>query len=370
MALALVWLAKLGLRHFGLMASTPLLDLANTLLVAMALIRFFVYVLRSVLPEGGFLRTSERTLAWTMWIGVALYVTGLLPEIGNALDDVGITLGKQRISLLLVIQAVVSVAVTLAVALWLASLIEGRVLRAERMQMSTRVVLAKLVRTVAFFAAILVALPLVGIDITVLSVFGGALGVGLGFGLQKIASNYVSGFIILLDRSVRIGDLVTVDGRHGTVQEIAVALHGGAKRRRHRVDHPQRHAHHAERHQPLVLGPQGSGEGRLVTVAHDADMDARLRDRWRPRGKAHPRALSDPAPAAIITRLGDPGVEVELAVWIDDAQRRPGADPQRPPRGSPGGLPRPGNRAPCPAPRNPPARLHPKQNKHHCNTGC
>ena len=105
--------------------------------------------------------------------------------------------------------------------MWLAKLIEGQILAAERIELSTRVVIAKLVRALAFFLAILVALPIVGIDVTALSVFGGALGVGLAFGLQKIASNYVSGYIILLDRSVRIGDLVTVDNRHGVVKEIA-----------------------------------------------------------------------------------------------------------------------------------------------------
>ena len=97
---------------------------------------------------------------------------------------------------------------------------EGRVLAAESLETSTRVVIAKIVHVVAFFLAILIALPLVGIDLTTLSVFGGALGVGLGFGLQKIASNYVSGFIVLLDRCIRIGDVITVDGRRGEVISI------------------------------------------------------------------------------------------------------------------------------------------------------
>lgn len=316
-ALALVWTAKLALRRAGLEAATPLLDLANTLLVAMAVIRFFVYVLRSVLPEGGFLRGSERTLAWAMWIGVVLYMTGLLPEIRDALDDVAIEIGKQRISLLLVITAVVSVAVTLAIAMWIASLVEARVMKAERMQMSTRVVLAKVVRAVAFFAAILVALPLVGIDITALSVFGGALGVGLGLGLQKIASNYVSGFIILLDRSVRIGDLVTVDGRHGTIQEIAsrytVVRSGDGTESIIPNDTlvTQSVTNHSYTDRKAVVKVS-------LPVEYTADID-RVFEILRAAGKAHPRALPDPAPLATILKVADPGVEVELAVWIDDA---------------------------------------------------
>jgi small-conductance mechanosensitive channel len=316
-ALILVWLAKLALRRFDLEAATPLLHLANTLLVALAVIRFFVYVLRSFLPEGGLLRGSERTLAWTMWIGVALYMTGLLPEIRDALDDIAIELGKQRISLLLVITAVLSVAVTLAIAMWIASLVEARVMKADRMQMSTRVVLAKLVRTLAFLAAILVALPLVGIDLTVLSVFGGALGVGLGFGLQKIASNYVSGFIILLDRSVRIGDLVTVDGRHGTIQEIAsrytVVRSGDGTESIIPNDTliTQSVTNHSYSDKKAVVKVS-------IVVGYDADID-RVFEIMQAAGKGHPRALPEPHPVATITRIGDAGVEVELAAWIDDA---------------------------------------------------
>src|SRR5207302_1768392 len=104
----------------------------------------------------------------------------------------------------------------LTLALWIARVTETRVLAQQGMEMSTRIVITKVVRVGAIFVAILVALPLVGIDITTLSIFSGALGVGLGFGLQKIASNYVSGFIVLLDRSLRIGDVVTVDGRKGS----------------------------------------------------------------------------------------------------------------------------------------------------------
>jgi small-conductance mechanosensitive channel len=317
LALVFVWVAKLVLRRFDLEEATPLLRLANTLLVAMAVIRFFVYVMRSVMPNGGLLRVSERTLAWTMWIGVVLYLTGLLPEIASALDDIAFTLGKQRISLLLVIQAVVSVAVTLAIAMWIASLVEGRVLKAERMQMSTRVVLAKLVRTLAFLAAILIALPLVGIDLTVLSVFGGALGVGLGFGLQKIASNYVSGFIILLDRSVRIGDLITVDGRHGTIQEIAsrytVVRSGDGTESIIPNDTliTQSVTNHSYSDKKAVVKVS-------IVVGYDADID-RVFEIMQGAGKGHPRVLPEPVPVATILRIGDAGVEVELAAWIDDA---------------------------------------------------
>ncbi len=119
---------------------------------------------------------------------MVLHLTGLLPEIEAALDSVAIPLGKSRISLLQTLQGVVAVAITLSVSMWLSKLLEGRLLNAETVELSLRVILAKLTRAVAIVLAVLIALPLVGIDITALSVFAGALGVGLGLGLQKIAS--------------------------------------------------------------------------------------------------------------------------------------------------------------------------------------
>ncbi len=316
-ALAVVWAAKLGLHRFGLSEATPILDLANALLVAWTLIRAAVYVLRSILPDGGFLRGSERTVAWIMWVGVALYLTGLLPDLVAALDEIAFTAGKQRISLWLVIQAVVSVAIALAISMWIAGLLEGRILKAERVEASTRAVLAKLVRAVAFFVAILVALPLAGIDITALSVFSGALGVGLGFGLQKIASNYVSGFIILLDRSVRLGDLVTVDNRHGTVLEIASrytvvkASDGTESIIPNELLITQSVTNHSYTDRKAVAKV-------VVLVGLDADVDEVLRV-LEEAGRAHPRALAVPAPGASVTRVTDSAIEVELAVWTDDA---------------------------------------------------
>ncbi len=326
-ALALIWGAGLALRK---LQATPFVDLAIALLVAFALIRLAVYMLRSILPEGAFLRGSERTIAIAMWVGVALHIVGILPEVWEALDDIAFTAGKQRISLLLVLQGLASVAVTLAVSLWLAGLIERQVLAAERLEMSTRVVIAKLLRAVAAFVAILVALPLVGIDVTALSVFGGALGVGLGLGLQKIASNYVSGYIILLERSVRIGDLVTVDNRQGTVREIAsrFTVIGGLDGNEY--DPAQRDPHHAGGHQPLRRRPQGAGEGEGV-----GGLRLRCRPGLRPpaRHRAPPAARAR-GPRARLLRSRPSGTTASPSSWWPGSRTRTRERPARAGRSS------------------------------------
>jgi small-conductance mechanosensitive channel len=319
-ALALLW----AVRHaMSRSMAVPLLDVAVTLLLALAIIRFSVYVLRHILAEGAFLRGSERTLAWAIWGGVVLYVTGLLPGMLEALDAIELTLGKQRISLLLVITALVSVAVTLAISMWIARLIEGRVLANEAIEISTRAVIAKLVRAIAFFAAILVALPIVGIDITALSVFGGALGVGLGFGLQKIASNYVSGYIILLDRSIRIGDLVTVENRQGVVTEIASrytvvrSLDGAEAIIPNESMITQTVVNHSYSDRRVAVKVP-------VTIAYTADLGAAT-EVLVAAARAQPRVLAEPAPDVSVQRLGESGVELELSAWIADPERGQGA---------------------------------------------
>jgi len=312
-ALALIWATRFPMQKAF---KTPFVDLALSLLVAFAVIRLAVYVLRHVLPDGAFLRGSERTIAIAMWAGVALHLVGILPEVWEALDAVAFTVGKQRISLLLVMQGLVSAAIALAISMWLATLIEGQILAAERVELSTRVVIAKLVRALAFFLAILVALPIAGIDVTALSVFGGALGVGLAFGLQKIASNYVSGYIILLDRSVRIGDLVTVDNRHGVVKEIASrytvirSLDGTESILPNETLITQAVTNHSYTDRKVLVKVK-------VAVGYGSDIDrviALLLDIAR----RQPRILAEPAPGAWIVALGDNGIEIEMGAWISD----------------------------------------------------
>ena len=197
-----------------------LLNLAVPLLLALVGVRLVVYALRYVFEPRESLKLWERAVAWLIWGAFALHITGLRPRIYAAMEALSFQSGGHRFSLWLLFQAAVVIVVAIIVALMLARLVESRLMGFTQMNLSLRMALSKAARTVFLILAVLMALPAVGIDITVLSVFGGALGVGIGFGLQKVASNYISGFIILLDRSVRIGDLITVDNKFGEVSQI------------------------------------------------------------------------------------------------------------------------------------------------------
>lgn len=215
--LCFIWVAKLILASFQ---HVSLLTIACKLLLAMAAIRLIVFAMRYIFPSGGWLKPLENAISWGIWVLLALHLTGYLSQISLALESVQFRIGKSPVNLLIVLQGLLTVVITLFVALWLSRLLENKLMRAEQVSMNMRVVMVKLIRILFIFIAVLIALSAVGLDITLLSVFGGALGVGLGFGLQKIASNYVSGFIILIDKSMQIGDVITVENHYGVVTEL------------------------------------------------------------------------------------------------------------------------------------------------------
>jgi small-conductance mechanosensitive channel len=308
-------LAELALARYQ---PVVLVNIVKSLLVALAAIRAAVYILGHIIPEGAFLRTVVRAIAWVAWIAVVLHVTGLLPDVIAALDDVGITLGKgkQKVTLWIALQAMAALAVTLTITLWLGRVTETRVLAAETIEMSTRIVITKLVRAGALLVAILVALPLVGIDVTALSVFSGALGVGLGFGLQKIASNYVSGFIVLLDRSLRIGDVITVDGRRGEVRAIEsryTVIKGadGVESiipNETLITQSVNHHTYSDPKVSMVVA---------VSISYDSDVDRACELLLR-AARDQARVIDEPPSTARVKSLGDNGIDLELTVWIKD----------------------------------------------------
>ena len=316
-ALALVLSGRWGLAHYQ--TSVSLLSIAVSLLTAMAIIRFVVHLQRLVFAPGNVLDIFERTIVWLVWLGFALYVLGLAPGILEFFDGVGFKVGGHRISLLLIGQAVVWVVVALLLALWIGRLLEERLMSAHGMDMTLRVMLSKLLRALLVLLAVLVVLPAVGIDLTALSVFGGALGVGIGFGLQKIASNYISGFIILLDRSVTIGDLVTIEKHTGklvkmTARYVVVRALDGTEAiipNETVITSTVINQSYTDRKVAIAMS---------VQVSYDSDLDLAMR-LMTDVAKRHARALADPPPAVLIKTFADNGIDLELAVWVEDPEQ-------------------------------------------------
>lgn len=295
-----------------------ILSLASRLLLAMIVIRLVVYVLRYIFSPSGWLKTLEHLIAWIVWIILALHLSGVLPEIGLALEEVKFNIGKNPVNLLLVLQAILTVIITIFIALWVSRLLENRLMAAEQVNINLRVVLTKLIRIVLIFIATLVALSAVGLDITLLSVFGGALGVGLGLGMQRIASNYVSGFIILLDKSMQIGDVVSVDKHYGVVQDL---------RSRYMVLSKLDGTHAIIPNETLITTAvvnhsltEHKGPVKIeLAVSMDSPIELALH-LMQEIPKQHKRILDNPAPAARIKGFSEHGVDLTLTVWVSDPE--------------------------------------------------
>ncbi|MBV1777409.1 mechanosensitive ion channel [Burkholderiaceae bacterium DAT-1] len=285
---------------------------------AWAVVRMAVYLVQEVFLQSAQVKKIERWIAGVLWLGVALHILGWMSRLRGALDEIQFDFGKTEISLLKLVDGAISVGLTMLIAMWLGRIFERRMMQAQSFDMSLRVVATKVVRTVLAVFAILIALPLVGIDLTVLSVFGGALGVGLGFGLQKIASNYVSGFIILLDRSIRIGDLVTIDGRNGAITGITaryVVLRMG--------DGTEAIIPNEALVTSTVLNHSYTDRQTRVpvqvTVAHGTDIDLTI-GLIKSACAAVPRVLADPQPHVFVKAITDTGIELEIGVWVGDPE--------------------------------------------------
>ncbi|HTT41241.1 MAG TPA: mechanosensitive ion channel domain-containing protein [Burkholderiales bacterium] len=297
---------------------THLLDVAVPLLFSLMLVRVVVYALRRVFGPSGLLRQWERGIAWAIWIGVALHITGLLPEVLRLLDSFAFHAGNQRISALTIVQGLVAVAVTVLVALWAGRFVEARLAQAQGIDPNMRVVLSKLSRTLLIVLAVLIALPLVGIDVTVLSVFGGAVGVGIGFGLQKVVANYLSGFAILLDRSISPGALVTIDGHYGQVTRLTaryLVVKG--------IDGTEAIIPNETVITTVVVNHSYSDRrvrvDLSIQVSYGSDIDLALQ-LMEQAARTHRRVIADPAPVAVLKSFGESGIELAMYVWIADPE--------------------------------------------------
>ena len=294
-------------------------DIAIPMLVALAVIRVLLYGMRRLFARQAWLKTSERAIAFTIWGLVVLYFIGVLPEIARELDELVLPVGKTSISLLTVGKSIAAVVATLIVTLWLSSLLEARLLNATSLDSNIKAVLAKFLKAVLLVVAVLVALQAIGFDLTLLTVFGGALGVGIGLGLQKLAANYIAGFTILLDKSIRLNDMITVDGRHGVVARVTARYVVVRS-----LDGVEAIVPNETLVTTTVLNHSSSArEARAVVaiqIAYDADLDTALR-LMEEAARSEPRVLTEPnPPLAIVTGFMDNGIALELGFWVRDPE--------------------------------------------------
>ena len=314
-ALVLTYSAR---KILGGLQPVPLLRLALPVLTSLAGIRLLARVFPLVFPRSPMARRMETLFSWLAWIAAVLWIMGLLQPVMAEMDNIRLNFGKTRVSVLGIVQGLISSGIVLVLALWFSAVLERRVLRDAVSDLSLRKVAVNAIRAALLTIGFLFALSVAGVDLTALSVLGGAIGVGLGFGLQKLAANYVSGFVILAERSLRIGDTVKVDGFEGVVADIKTryTLIRAADGRASVVPNEKLIS---ERVENLSIADPRVLVSTDVSVGYDSDpdrviallVDAAMRTQ---------RVLADPSPSARLAAFGSDGLGFRLLFWIDDPQ--------------------------------------------------
>lgn len=300
-----------------------LLRLAVPILTSLVLIRLSVQVLRTAFPASALVRRLERTVSWVVWGGLVLWLTGALPLLMEEMEGVQWHVGGTSVSLLMMMQGALSAGAVLLLVLWLSATIEAQLLKgAVAGSLSARKMAANATRAMLLVIGVLVALTAVGIPISALSVLGGAVGVGIGLGLQKLAANYVSGFVILAERSLRIGDLVRIDNFEGHVTDIKTrytvirALSG-------RESIVPNEMLITQRVENLSLADPNVLVSTVLQVPYGTDLDALMPELVVAVGRV-PRVLADPGPAVQLSAFASDGLELTFTFWIADPQKGQG----------------------------------------------
>jgi small-conductance mechanosensitive channel len=287
-------------------------------MLSLVVIRLVVRVLHRTFPTSSVMRVVERSVSWIAWIAVIFWITGLLPRLLGELDEIHWKLGSAQVSLRNILEGVVSAGIVLTLALWLSAVVEARLLKGAIDNLGIRKMAANLLRALLLFVGLMFALSAAGIDLTALGVLGGALGVGIGFGLQKLAANYVSGFVILAENSMRIGDMVRVDNFEGRITDITTrytviqAPNGRESIVPNEMMITQRIENASLADSRLLLTT-------VVQVAYGTDLD-RLIPRLCEAVAAAPRVLADPAPGCNLTQFAADGLELTIGFWIADPE--------------------------------------------------
>ncbi len=315
LALVLLYAAKV------LWFSDPdyaIIRLAAPILLALTAIRLIARVLSAAYPDSAMARLLERFFSWLVWLGVVLWLLGALPVLTGELESMKFSFGKSKVSLLTILEGIISAALVLVISLWVSATIEAKVLRDTVADLSLRKIATNAIRMLLLIVGLLFALSALGVDLTALSVLGGAFGVGLGLGMQKLAANYVSGFVILLERSLRIGDNVKVDGFEGKVSDIKTrytvirAVNG-----REAIVPNEKLI--TERVENLSLADPKILIVSNITVGYDSDV-AMVQKLLCDAALASARVLKDPEPVAHLGNFLPDGLEFSLCFWIADPE--------------------------------------------------
>ena len=293
--------------------------IAIPVLLSLLVIRFGVKVLQAAFSTTPLVKLLERSISWLAWLAMVLWVSGLLPVLLDELDQITWKVGGTTLSVRNILEGSLTAAAVLIVTLWISAAIESRLLRhATGGELSLRKAVSNATRALLVFVGLLVALSAVGINLAALSVLGGAIGVGIGFGLQKLAANYVSGFVILAERSMRIGDNVRVDNFEGLITQIN-ARYTVIRSLAGRESIVPNEMLITSRVENLSLADSRLWQFTLVSVGYESDV-ALVMNLLKQAALNQTRVMREPGPSVALTTFGADGLEFKVGYWVADPE--------------------------------------------------
>jgi small-conductance mechanosensitive channel len=319
LALALAQGARLALMHRLPLA---VFQVAVPILASLAVIRIAVRVLHVAFPRSPVVRALERTFSWGVWLVLVLWITGLLPILLEEMEAISWKIGGAPVTLRGLVEGALTAAAVLVAVLWLSAAIEARLLAADSVNLSVRKIAANATRAGLLLVGLLMAMSAAGIPLGALGVLGGAVGVGIGLGLQKLAANYVSGFVILAERSLRIGDVVKVDNFEGRITDITTrytVIRAGSGRE---AIVPNESLI-TQRVENCSFADPKVALTTTVQVAYGTDLDL-LMPQLVTTMAGVARVLRDPMPSVQLAGFAPDGLDLTLVFWIADMENGQG----------------------------------------------
>jgi small-conductance mechanosensitive channel len=312
LALALIWLVLLWLTILiARVAEWPhqVVQIAASLLTAWVVIR----LVSQLAPSASW----AKVITWAVWSVAALSILNLLEPTIALLDGAALQTNSFRISLYTVIKSAVAVAVLLTIAFYVARVLEVRIRASRTLSPSVQVLFTKTVKVLLIGLAVLIGADSLGINLTALTVVGGALGLGAGFGLQKVISNMVSGVVLLIDQSIRPGDVISVSGTYGWVtalggRYVSVVTRDGVEHlipNETLISERVENWTHTNSHTRLKI---------QLRVHYDTDVHQAI-DICERAACQTERVLAEPACKCLLIAFGESGLELEVRIWIGDA---------------------------------------------------
>ncbi len=314
--LCLAYFAGVFLSHW---VPKAVFKLVIPVLMSLLVIRLGVKVLQAAFSDTPAVRLLERSISWVAWVAMVLWVSGLHALLLEEMDQSSWKVGTRVLTVRNIVEGSLTAGLVLILSLWISSSIESRLLRnATGGELSLRKAISNAARALLMFVGLLLALSAVGIDLTALSVLGGAVGVGIGLGLQKLAANYVSGFVILAERSMRIGDTVQVDTFNGVITQINAryTVIRSLSGRESIVPNEMLITSRVENHS---LADTKVWQSTIISVGYDSNVD-QVMALLKQAALGQDRVLRDPEPSVALSNFGADGLEFTLGFWIGDPE--------------------------------------------------